>query len=228
MTISIVIPVYNEVKTLFILLETLLQHTISFEEIIIVDDGSFDGTTEALRRFNHPRVKIFYHAKNQGKGAALRTGFQQAQGEIVIVQDADLEYHPNDYPLLLEPILNNKADVVYGSRFVGSQAHRVVFFWHMVGNKLLTFFSNMLTNINLTDMETGFKVFKKSILDQIHLEENRFGFEPEITAKIARLKCRIYEVGISYAGRTYEEGKKITWQDGISALRAIVKYNWFR
>lgn len=228
MKISIVIPVYNEVKTLFTLLETLIQHNLTFEEIIVVDDGSFDGTTEALRRFNHPMVKIFYHAKNHGKGAALRTGFQHIKGEVVIVQDADLEYHPNDYPLLLEPILNNKADVVYGSRFVGSQAHRVVFFWHMVGNKLLTFLSNMLTNINLTDMETGFKVFKKSILDQIRLEENRFGFEPEITAKIARLNCRIYEVGISYAGRTYEDGKKITWQDGVSALRAIVKYNWFR
>jgi glycosyltransferase involved in cell wall biosynthesis len=228
MKISVAIPVYNEVKTILSILEKLLKNPIPLEEIVVVDDGSFDGTVEQLKRVDHPKIKIFYHASNQGKGAALKTAFSKIKGDVVIVQDADLEYDPEDYPILLEPILQGKADVVYGSRFVGSQAHRVVFFWHMVGNKILTFLSNMFSNLNLTDMETGFKVFRKIILDQIQLEEKRFGFEPEITAKVARLKCRIFEVGISYAGRTYEDGKKITWRDGFSAIRAILKYNCFR
>ena len=198
-------------------------------EIIIVDDFSRDGTRDLLRTEIAPLVdKILFHEVNQGKGAALRTGFRAATGDVVVVQDADLEYDPQDYPRLLQPILEGKADVVFGSRFQGGQPHRVVYFWHMVGNKLLTLLSNMATNINLTDMETCYKVFRREVLQRIEIEENRFGFEPEITAKVARLGVVIYEVGISYYGRTYAEGKKIGWRDGFRALWAITKYNLLR
>jgi glycosyltransferase involved in cell wall biosynthesis len=197
-------------------------------EIVIVDDCSKDGTKEYLKSLKENDLNIAYHIKNQGKGAALRTGFKISTGDIVIIQDADLEYDPEEYPVLLEPILKNKADVVYGSRFLGARPHRVVYYWHSLGNSLLTTISNIFTNINLTDMETCYKVFRKDIIDKIEIEENRFGFEPEITAKIAKLKCRIYEVGISYYGRTYEEGKKIGLKDGLRALWCIVKYNLLR
>ena len=199
------------------------------KEIIIVDDCSQDGTRDILRSEIAPLVsQILYHDVNQGKGAALRTGFAAATGDLIVVQDADLEYDPNEYPRLLKPILDGKADVVFGSRFAGGDAHRVVYFWHMMGNKFLTLLSNMLTNLNLTDMETCYKVLRREILQQITIEENRFGFEPEITAKISKLECVIYEVGISYYGRTYKEGKKIGWRDGFRALYAIAKYNLFR
>ena len=198
-------------------------------EIIIVDDCSRDGTRDLLRTEIAPLVsKVIYHEVNQGKGAALRTGFAAVTGEVVIIQDADLEYDPNEYPKLLAPIERGQADVVFGSRFAGGEAHRVVYFWHMVGNKFLTLISNMCTNLNLTDMETCYKVFKRGVVQQIRIEENRFGFEPEITAKVAKLDVAIYEVGISYYGRTYKEGKKIGWRDGVRALYAILKYNLFR
>jgi glycosyltransferase involved in cell wall biosynthesis len=229
MKLSIVIPCYNEAKTIRTIVDRVRAAPVPDKEIIIVDDCSRDGTRDLLRTEIAPLVdQVIYHANNQGKGAALRTGFAAATGDVVIVQDADLEYHPNEYPKLLQPIMDGRADVVFGSRFSGGDAHRVVYFWHMVGNKFLTLFSNMATNLNLTDMETCYKMCRREVLQKIAIEENRFGFEPEITAKIARLRVPIYEVGITYSGRTYEEGKKIGWRDGFRALYAIVKYNLFR
>lgn len=225
--ISVVIPVYNEKETIRTVIESVRAVDLH-KEIIIVDDFSSDGTREILASMADSDVKVFYHDRNMGKGAALSTGFRHVTGEVVIIQDADLEYDPMEYPKLVRPILDGKADVVYGSRFAGGEYHRVLFFWHMVGNKLLTLLSNMLTNLNLTDMETCYKVFKNTVLKQLVIEEKRFGFEPEITAKIAKMNIRIYEVGISYSGRNYKEGKKINWRDGISALRCILKYNLLR
>jgi glycosyltransferase involved in cell wall biosynthesis len=227
--LSIVIPCFNEANTIRTLVERVRAAPGPEREIIIVDDGSRDGTRDLLRTQIAPLVsRIIFHEVNSGKGAALRSGFAAATCDLVIVQDADLEYDPQEYPKLLEPILKGKADVVYGSRFMGGEAHRVVYFWHMMGNKLLTLLSNMFTNLNLTDMETGFKAFRRETLRKIVLEEDRFGIEPEITAKIARLGVPIYEVGISYSGRTYAEGKKIGWRDGFRALWVIVKYNVFK
>ncbi|MBT0652305.1 glycosyltransferase family 2 protein [Geomobilimonas luticola] len=227
MKLSVVIPVYNEKDTICRLLDEVRSVPIA-KEIILVDDCSNDGTREILTGLADDTTRVVLHERNMGKGAALRSGFRRATGDIVIIQDADLEYDPREYPKLIQPILDGKADVVYGSRFVTGEYRRVLFFWHMVGNKFLTFLSNMLTNLNLTDMETGYKVFRRQVLERITIEEDRFGFEPEITAKIARQKLRIYEVGISYSGRTYREGKKIGWKDGISALRCILKYNLLR
>jgi glycosyltransferase involved in cell wall biosynthesis len=226
--LSIIIPVYNEIETLEQILRRVRSVALPLsKEIILVDDASSDGTTELIKALADDTVKTVFHEVNQGKGAALRSGFKIATGDVVLVQDADLEYDPCDYPKLLAPILEGKADVVYGSRFVGSEAHRVLYFWHMIGNKFLTLLSNMFTNLNLTDMETCYKVFLKEIIDKITICENRFGFEPEITAKLAGMHCRIFEVGISYSGRTYGEGKKISWKDGFSALRCIILYRFF-
>lgn len=227
--LSVVVPVYNEAATIASVIRTVLAQP-PVCEVIVVDDGSKDGTWDALQPLpkEDPRVRIFQHKVNQGKGAALRTGFAQATGAIVMVQDADLEYDPEEYWVLIAPIFLGRADVVFGSRFQGSGAHRVLYYWHSLGNTFLTTLSNMCTNLNLTDMETGFKAFKREIIQQIKVEENRFGFEPEITAKVSKIKgVRIYEVPISYYGRTYAEGKKINWRDGFSALRCIVKYNFF-
>jgi glycosyltransferase involved in cell wall biosynthesis len=227
--LSVIIPCFNEANTIRALVERVRAAPGPQKEIIIVDDGSRDGTRDLLRTQIAPLVsRIIYHDVNSGKGAALRTGFAAATGDVVVVQDADLEYDPQEYPRIIKPILDGKADVVYGSRFMGGEAHRVVYFWHMMGNKFLTLLSNMFTNLNLTDMETGFKAFRRDILGKIVLEENRFGIEPEITAKIARLGVPIYEVGISYSGRTYAEGKKIGWRDGFRAIWVILKYNLFR
>ena len=224
MKLSVVIPCYNERETIENIVAEVRKTPVQPIEIIIVDDFSTDGTRDVLKE--KVKVdKIIYHEKNQGKGAALRTGFQHATGDVVVVQDADLEYDPQEYPLLFEPIVSGKADVVYGSRFMSGGCRRVLYFWHMVGNKFLTLLSNMFTNINLTDMETCYKMFKREVLQSIKIEEDRFGFEPEITAKVAKGGWRIYEVGISYYGRTYAEGKKIGWKDGFRAIYAIVKYN---
>ncbi len=230
MKLSVVIPCYNECATLRELVLAVKAGPIQDLEIILVDDASTDGTRELIEKDIGSLVdKVILHEANQGKGAALRSGFAAATGDVVVVQDADLEYSPEDYPKLLDPILHHSADVVFGSRFTGGSAHRVVYFWHMLGNRFLTLLSNMLTNLNLTDMETCYKMFRREILQRIKIEEDRFGFEPEITAKIARLpRCVIYEVGISYYGRTYEQGKKITWRDGLYAIYAILKYNLFR
>jgi len=230
MKVSVVIPCYNEESTIRTIIDRVKGSGVNLHEIIIVDDCSKDGSREILKEWDDDLlVQVFYHEVNQGKGAALRTGFKKVTGEITIIQDADLEYDPAEYPLLMEPIENGNADIVFGSRFMGGRPHRVVYFWHMMGNRFLTLASNMMTNINLTDMETCFKVFKKEYLDQITIEEDRFGFEPEVTAKVSRMDCRIYEVGISYYGRTYAEGKKIGWRDGVRAIYAIMKYNiWKR
>lgn len=227
MKISIIIPVFNEKKSIEEIIKRVQAVDVGLEkEIIIVDDCSQDGTRQILEKLNYPNMKLFFHSKNKGKGAALQTGFSKAKGDIILIQDADLEYDPKEYHKLLVPILDGRADVVYGSRFLGGP-HRVLFFWHYVGNKILTMLSNMMSNLNLTDMETGYKVFKKEILNKIKIKSKRFGFEPEVTIKFAKLKCRIYEVPISYSGRDYSEGKKIGWKDGIAAIFHIIRYKFF-
>jgi len=227
--LAVVIPVFNEAATIAEVVKAVAGQPL-VREMIIVDDASSDGTWEVLQRLakERPAARLFQHAVNQGKGAALRTGFAQVTSPLAVVQDADLEYDPEDYAALCKPILAGKADVVIGSRFLGAGAHRVLYYWHSVGNRLLTTLSNMATDINLSDMETGYKVFRREIIQGILIEENRFGFEPEIVAKVSRLNVRIYEVPISYYGRTYAEGKKIGWRDGFSALRCILKYNFLR
>ena len=228
MKLSVVMPVYNESKTIREIVRRVLDVPIE-KELLIVDDGSTDGTRERLAgEIGKLADRVILHEVNRGKGAALRTGIQAATGDLVIVQDADLEYDPQEYPRLVAPIVEGRADVVYGSRFIGAAPHRVLYFWHRMGNGLLTLVSNMFTNLNLTDMETCYKVFRRSVIQSITIEEERFGFEPEITAKVAKLGCRIYEVGISYYGRTYAEGKKIGYKDGLRAIWCIVKYNLFR
>jgi len=225
--LSIVMPVYNEEASVLEIIDAVLV-TPYQKELLVIDDGSTDGTREKLLQISDPEVKIILHEKNIGKGGALQTGFRKATGDIILIQDADLEYDPSEYPVLLEPIITAKADVVYGSRFAGFGAHRVLYFWHYAGNRFLTLLSNIFTDLNLTDMETCYKVFSKTVLQDIEIKEKRFGFEPEITAKIAKKKnLRIYEVPISYYGRTYEDGKKINWKDGVWALWCILKYNLF-
>ena len=224
-TLSVVVPVYNERATV----ETLVDRVVAVgvdKEIILVDDGSTDGTREILKQYvERPGFRVVFQPQNMGKGAALAEGFRHATGDIVVIQDADLEYNPDEYPKLLRPILDGRADVVLSSRFLTGEEHRVLYFWHSVANRGLTLLSNVVTNLNLTDMESGYKVLTRRVLEQISIEENRFGFEPEIVAKVAHLRCRIYEVGVSYAGRTYDEGKKIRWTDGVRALWCIVKYS---
>lgn len=227
--LSVVIPCFNELGTISQVVEAVKASPVKNIEIIIVDDCSTDGTASLLRsQLGFQVNQVIYHPQNQGKGAALRTGFAAATGDIVIVQDADLEYDPQEFPMVIRPIVEGRADVVFGSRFVGSHPHRVVYYWHMVGNRFLTTLSNMMTNINLTDMETCYKAFRRDVIQAVRIEENRFGFEPEVTAKVAKMGCRIYEVGISYYGRTYKEGKKIGWKDGFRAIYCILKYNLFR
>ena len=226
MKVSIIIPCYNERGTIEEIVRAVRAAPVGDMEIIVVDDCSTDGTIDRLRNAVAGLVdQVIYHPVNRGKGAALRSGIQAATGDVVLIQDADLEYDPAEYPLLLAPIISGKADAVFGSRFVGGGPHRVVYFWHMIGNKFLTLLSNMLTNLNLTDMETCYKAFRSSVIKAMPLKEDRFGFEPEVTARLARAGARIYEVGISYSGRTYAEGKKINWQDGVRAIYAILKYN---
>ncbi len=227
--LSVIMPVYNEAKTVEEVIRKVLEQP-EVAELITVNDASQDGTGKVLKELAQslPQMRVLEHSVNQGKGAALRTGISHATQPYVLIQDADLEYEPEEYPVLLKPILTGKADVVFGSRFVGGEAHRVLYFWHSIGNRFLTLLSNMFTNLNLTDMETCYKVFKREIIQSISIEENRFGFEPEITAKVARKNVRIYEVAISYHGRTYAEGKKIGWKDGISAIRCILKYGFIR
>jgi glycosyltransferase involved in cell wall biosynthesis len=233
MVVSVVIPVFNEMRTLERVLKRVQAVPVE-KEIILVDDCSNDGSRELVQSLGEqPNVRAVLHEYNQGKGAALRSGFSAAAGDVVLIQDADLEYDPNDYPKLLGPIVENDADVVYGSRFAGGETHRVLYFWHSVGNRFLTLLSNMMTNLNLTDMEVCYKVFRREIIQSIDLKENRFGFEPEVTARLARFRkpdgsrLKIFEVGISYAGRTYDEGKKIGWRDGVRAIWCIIRYNLF-
>lgn len=226
MKLSVVIPCYNERSTIEAVIEAVRAAPVDQIEIIVIDDGSSDGTRELLRAKPAGWVdQLIFQEHNRGKGAALRAGFERATGDVVIVQDADLEYDPREYPVMLSPIIEDRADVVFGSRFLGGRPHRVVYFWHMVGNSFLTLLSNMFTNLNLTDMETCYKAFRREMLQSITIEEDRFGFEPEIVAKIARTDARIYEVGVSYYGRTYAQGKKINWKDGFRAIYAILKYN---
>jgi len=223
----VIIPVYNERATVEEIIRRVQEVNVGLEkEIIVVDDSSQDGTSEILKNLKSPDLKICRHTKNMGKGAALRTGFSQAEGDIILIQDADLEYNPQDYPKLLEAILDGRADVVYGSRFLGGP-HRVLFFWHYIGNKILTTLSNMLSNLNLSDMETGYKAFRREIMEAIEFKSKRFGFEPEFTMKVARMNCRIYEVPISYSGRDYSQGKKINWKDGIAAIFHLIRYKFF-
>jgi glycosyltransferase involved in cell wall biosynthesis len=228
MNLSVVIPCYNESRTIENIIRAVRNGPYQPVEIIVVDDFSADGTQEKLKTLSTEIDQVIYHKYNKGKGAALRTGIKYATGDIVIVQDADMEYNPDQFPKIVAPILEGKADVVYGSRFMGAEPHRVLYFWHSIGNKVLTLASNMLTNLNLTDMETCYKAFRREIIQNITIEENRFGFEPEITAKLSKMDCRIYEVGISYFGRTYKEGKKIVWKDGFRAFWCILKYNLWR
>jgi len=228
MKVSVVIPVFNECGTTEQIVNAVRAAPLENIEIIVVDDASTDGTQEVLREKISSLVdRIIYQPRNCGKGAALRAGFAAASGDVILVQDADLEYNPADYPTLLEPIFSGKADAVFGSRFMGGRPHRVLYFWHMVGNRFLTLLSNMFTNLNLTDLETCYKAFRAPLLKNLDLRENRFGFDPEVTAKLAKSRYRIYEVGISYSGRTYSEGKKVNWKDGFRAIYAILRYNLF-
>jgi glycosyltransferase involved in cell wall biosynthesis len=226
MKVSVVIPCFNELRTIEQVIRAVRASPIQNLEIIVVDDCSTDGTVALLQEKIAPVIdRVIYQPRNLGKGAALRAGFAATTGDVILVQDADLEYDPQEYPNLLEPIFSGNADAVFGSRFMGGRPHRVLYFWHMVGNKLLTLLSNVFTNLNLTDLETGYKAFRASLLKSLDLRENRFGFEPEITAKLAKSRCRLYEVGISYSGRTYAEGKKVGWKDGVRAIYAILRYN---